>query len=100
MISGFTYALPSGRATAFTVAIDQLQRYVTWRDTKTVLVIFNRDKGFSDVIGKAQEAIRAHPQYKSGPLVQVPARFRYVFRNANDPNREYAQSLMLFKSPN
>jgi len=53
--------------TAFTAAIDQLQRYVTWRDTKTALIIFNRNKGFSDVIQKAQEAVRAHPQYKSRP---------------------------------
>jgi hypothetical protein len=85
--------------TAFSAAIDQLQRYVTWRDTKTALVIFNRNKGFSDVVQKAQEAVRAHPQYKSGPLVQGPARFRYVFRNANDPNREYALTLMLFNVP-
>ncbi|WP_342724193.1 hypothetical protein AAFG07_34725 [Bradyrhizobium sp. B097] len=56
--------------TAFTAAIDQLQQYVTWRDTKTVFVIFNRNKGFSDVVQKAREAVRAHPQYKSGPLVQ------------------------------
>ena len=32
-------------ASAFTDAIDQLQRYVTWRDTKTALVVFNRNKG-------------------------------------------------------
>ena len=53
--------------------VDQLQRYVTWRDTKTALIIFNRNKGFSDVVQKAQEAVRAYPQYKSGPLVQGPA---------------------------
>jgi len=42
---------------------------------------------------------RAHTQCKSGPLVQGPARFRYVFRNANNPNREYALTLMLFNVP-
>lgn len=85
--------------TAFGAAIDQLQRYVTWRDTKTALVVFNRNRGFSDVIHKAQETIRAHSQYKSGPIPEGPSRFRYVFRNATDANREYALTLMLFDVP-
>jgi hypothetical protein len=29
-----------------------------------------------------------------------PRALRYVFRNANDPNREYALTLMLFNVPN
>ena len=85
--------------TAFSSAIDQLQRYVTWRDTKTALVVFNRNKGFSDVIQKAQDKMRAHPQYKSGPSKEGDSRFRYVFRNANDPSREYTLTLMLFNIP-
>jgi hypothetical protein len=84
---------------AFSAAIDQLQRYVTWRDTKTALVVFNRNKGFSEVIAKAQEAIRAHPHYKSGPTAEGESRFRYVFKNVADAGREYALTLMLFDIP-
>lgn len=84
---------------AFTAAIDQLQRYVTWRDTKTALVVFNRNKGFGEVIQKAQEAMRAHPLYKFGPTSEGQARFRYVFRNASDLNRNFDLTLMLFDVP-
>ncbi len=86
-------------ASAFTDAIDQLQKYITWRDTKTAIILFNRNKGFSNVIAEAQRALAAHPQYKSGPTVVNPTRFRYTFTNISDPAKDYALTLLAFDIP-
>lgn len=44
--------------------IDQLFRYVVWRDTAALLVTFSRNKGLSEVIKQGEVAIRAHPSFK------------------------------------
>lgn len=86
-------------SSALSDAIDQLQRYVTWRDTKTALIVFNRNKGFSSVIQQAQRVLVKHPQFKSGPTQQSETRFRYVFKNLTDQDREYSLTLLLFDVP-
>ena len=35
--------------------IDQLLGYASWRDTKTAILIFNRQKNFSEVLAKIPE---------------------------------------------
>jgi hypothetical protein len=80
-------------------AIGQLQKYITWRDTKVALVVFNRNRGFSDVIQRAQEVLRSHPQYRAGPISEGETRFRYAFTNAADKSRDFVLTLMLFNLP-
>lgn len=84
---------------ALSEAIDQLQKYVTWRDTKTALVIFNRNKDFGAVIQKAVEVVRTHPQCKAGPVVEKETRFRFTFKQREDQSRDYVLTLMLFNIP-
>jgi hypothetical protein len=80
-------------------AIDQLLRYVTWRDTKTALVVFARKKDFTKVVAAAVAETPAHPNFKSGPSKEGDTRFRYVFKNKNDPDREFSLTLLLFDVP-
>lgn len=79
--------------------VDQLLSYLSWRDTKAALIIFNRNKGLSAVIETAKNAMKAHPQYKRGPEVEGDTRFRYVLANPDDPNREIIVTLMIFDIP-
>lgn len=83
----------------FLETIDQLLGYLTWRDTKTALVIFNRNKDFSAVVTKAREAIKTHPNYKRGPLEETETTGRYVLKQRDDPARETMITLMLFDVP-
>lgn len=41
----------------FTAAIEQLLGYLTWRDSKTALLIFSRNKDFKGVLQAAKEAL-------------------------------------------
>ncbi|RUX98036.1 hypothetical protein [Mesorhizobium sp. M7D.F.Ca.US.004.01.2.1] len=83
----------------FTETVDQLLRYLSWRDTKAALIIFNRNKGLSGVIETANKAIEAHAQYKRGPVVEGDTRFRYVLANPGDVSREIIVTLMFFDVP-
>lgn len=48
---------------AFVDAIDQLFRYTAWRDTKLAMIIFVREKGLTEIVAKAKEALAGHAQF-------------------------------------
>ena len=73
---------------AFAETIDQILGYLSWRDTKAAIILFNRNKNFSEVLAKLQGAAKAHPHCKRGPTVSGETRFQYVFKNPTDQNRE------------
>ena len=80
-------------------AIVQLLSYLTWRDTKTAIIVFNRKKGLSTVLTSLQETMNAHPQRKHGPKIEGDTRFRYVFGNPSDPSREVIVTVLVFDVP-
>lgn len=47
----------------FRKTIDQLFRYVGWRDTKLAIVMFVRQKGLTDILKKAMKTVEQHPQF-------------------------------------
>lgn len=75
---------------AFSEAIDQLLGYVTWRDTKTALLVFNRNKDLSAVLQKADSAAQSHKNFKRKVNeYKHETGFRYVFTNKNDSSKEF-----------
>jgi hypothetical protein len=74
--------------------------YLGWRDTKAAVIVFNRNKGFSAVLDQIRLGARAHPLYKSGPAEESETRFRYVFRQKDDPAREVILTALAFDVPN
>ncbi|MEM9633811.1 MAG: hypothetical protein AAGA50_20950 [Pseudomonadota bacterium] len=79
--------------------IDQLLGYLSWRDAKTALVVFNPNKNFSEMINTAVEAVKAHSNYKSGPSKEAETRYRYVMKSKSDPEKEIIMTMMLFDVP-
>ena len=79
--------------------IDQLLGYSSWRDTKTAVVIFNRNRDFTKVLAAIPEAVRAHPQYKKDLPGSTESVFRYLFANRDDRNRELSLTVMAFDVP-
>jgi hypothetical protein len=84
---------------ALTGAIDQLLRYTSWRDTKIALLVFNRGKNFSDILGKIPEIIKAHPNFKRQLTYNVETGSRFVFRSVDDPSRELTLTVLAFNLP-
>lgn len=79
--------------------IDQLLGYSSWRDTKTAVVVFNRNRDFSKVLAAIPDAVRAHPQFKKDLPGSTETIFRYLFSNRDDRNRELYLTVMAFDVP-
>ena len=85
---------------SLTGAINQiLDRYLHWRDTKTAILIFNRNKNFSDVLAQIQPTVESHPCFKRTVGQTSETEWRFVFRNRDDANREVHLSVLAFDIP-
>jgi hypothetical protein len=84
---------------SFTDTLDQILSYLSWRDTKVAVLIFNRNKAFSDVLTKIKNTATAHPHYKRGPTIEGETRFRYILGNPSDHNREIILTVLTFDIP-
>lgn len=85
---------------AFLAAIDQLLSYLSWRDTKAAIIIFNRNKNFSKVLEQIKSQLEVHPLLKSGPKIDKETRYRCVFGQKDDPSREVIVTVLAFDVPN
>ena len=80
-------------------ALDQLLGYTSWRDTKTALLIFNRDREMSTVLKGIPEVVGEHPRFKVDRTYASETGFRYVFGHRDDPNREMILTVLAFDVP-
>jgi hypothetical protein len=78
--------------------IDQLlERYVSWRDEKTALLIFNKDvSGFSEIIDKALQTVKNHQNCYSFIEKRKDTSFSYIFNQIEDRKKKIKLELILF----
>ena len=86
---------PSG----MTDAVDQLLSYTSWRDTKTALLIFNRDRNMSTVLDKIPGAVKNHSNFKRELPSESETGFRYILGHRDDLNREITLTVLAFDVP-
>lgn len=84
---------------AFTNAINQLLGYVCWRDTKTAILLFNRNKDFSAVLAQIPEAVKNHPNLKRELAYESETGFRFVLHHRDDKDRELILTVLAFEVP-
>ena len=73
--------------------------YVSWRDTKTALLVFNRRKDSTSVLGKMDATIQAHPSFVSKEAWARKGAFRYRMRHPADRDVLMTVTAMLFDVP-
>jgi hypothetical protein len=83
----------------FSDTINQLLGYLSWRDTKAAIVVFNRNKDFSSVLKAIEQTADEHPLKKRGPTRESETRLRYTFASPSDANREVTVTVMAFDVP-
>jgi hypothetical protein len=83
----------------FLGTLDQLLSYLSWRDTKAAVLLFNRNADFSAVLAKISETVPRHPLFKRELGTSTESVFRYVFAQPNDKNREVALVVLAFDIP-
>jgi hypothetical protein len=84
---------------SLTKAIDQILGYASWRDTKVAVLVFNRGGDFSTVVAKIPETVKGHSNYKRDFASTGETRFRAIFRQRNDANRELTLTVAAFDVP-
>ncbi|NUN04484.1 MAG: hypothetical protein HUU57_01870 [Bdellovibrio sp.] len=81
--------------------IDQILGYTSWRDTKTAILLFNKNKSLSGVLSQIPELVGKHSQFEK----QVPAEiageteFRFIFKNKDDDQRKLNLTVLVFDVP-
>lgn len=83
----------------FKETIDQLLGYTSWRDTKTAILLFNRNKNLSAVLEKVPGVVEGHPNYKRTLNYPGETGFRFVLHQEGDPNREITLTVLVFDVP-
>ena len=84
----------------FTSKIDQLLGYTSWRDTKTAIVVFNRNKSLTAVLEQIPGLVKAHPNLKRDvPTYKNETGFRFVLHHRDDKDRELTLTVLVFDVP-
>ena len=79
--------------------INQLLSYLTWRDSKTSIIFFVKNKSITSVLNTVLEEVPKHTNFiKENPKTDS-SWFNYIFNLPIDPNKEIFVSIQLFHIP-
>lgn len=81
-------------------AIDQILGYTNWRDTKTAILLFNRNRNFSQILAAIPKTVETHPNYKRQREYPSETGFRFTLGHRDDENRELLVTILAFDVPN
>lgn len=84
---------------SFEDALSQLLSYLTWRDSKCALLIFNKTKNSSAVRQKMHDSIEKLSAHKSTISYAPEGNPRYILVKESDPGKEITLTTMLFDIP-
>lgn len=79
--------------------IDQLLNYLTWRDSKSAVVIFVKNKELSNVIKIIESETETHSNYLGFVNKEDETWFNFRFHTNGDKNREIKLAIMLYHVP-
>ena len=79
-------------------SVEQLLGYLTWRDCKAALVIFNKHiAGFSGILDKTHPMLESHPRYMKTVVARSDAgEWRIIVRSKEDDARLIHVHVFLF----
>lgn len=80
-------------------AVDQLLGYSSWRDTKTALVVFNRNQDTSRVRDQIPGVFEGREDHLRTLEYGDETDFRFVLRHGDDPGREVTVTVLVFDVP-
>ncbi|RJQ20250.1 hypothetical protein C4580_04400 [Candidatus Woesearchaeota archaeon] len=82
----------------FTETIEQLLKYTSWRDTKTAIILFNRNKNFSEVLKQIPAIVQSHPNFKE-ELEHDETTFRFKLHQNDDKEKLIHLTVVAFDVP-
>ena len=79
--------------------ITQLLGYLSWRDSKAAILIFNRNRDFSRVLETIPSTVREHANFQKDEGRRSETSFRYAFRHKDDAAKIVHVTVMAFDVP-
>lgn len=80
-----------------TLAVDQLLSYLTWRDCKAAIVIFNKHNAkFTEMLSKVPETLLEHPKFKKDLGQKGDGEWRFVLTSDEDELRQVIVNVFVF----
>jgi hypothetical protein len=83
----------------FDETIDQLLGYLTWRDCRAALLVFNRTKNTTSVAEKMDAVMQQRVEYRGTIAHDAQGQSRYIFVKADDRDNKILISTLLFDIP-
>lgn len=83
-------------STNFNEAIDQLLRYLTWRDRRCALIVFNRNEDALAVAEKMHKIMEGRTELVTTLSHESSADSRYVLSKSDEPNCRIIVTTLLF----
>lgn len=84
----------------FIETIDQILKYLTWRDSKASIMVFVRNADFTNVITTAREASKKHSNFINLENEEAEGTIqRFRFHLNGDTKRELLLTVLLFHFP-
>jgi hypothetical protein len=77
-------------------AIDQLLKYLTFRDSKTALVLFVKNLDFTSTLETIQREVPLHPHYVKSMGKRDDSSFSYIFSLPQDKNKHFQLEVISF----
>lgn len=78
-------------------AVDQLLGYLTWRDCKASILIFNKHNAkFTELLEKVPETLTSHTNFKRNLGQQGDGEWRFIFASAEDELRQVIVNVSIF----
>jgi hypothetical protein len=86
-------------AQALSETVDQILGYLAWRDTKCAILLFNRNRNFSQVLAQIKPTMDKHPQFVSFDGSKDETEFSFTFKRPDDAERRLALTVLAFDIP-
>jgi hypothetical protein len=86
-------------AASFLPIIDQLLSYLTWRDSKTAILLFVKNKDFGAITSQIVSLTGNHTNHVKFLGEKHPAEFRFLLRSPNASNEFLTLAVMCFHLP-
>lgn len=79
--------------------LDEFLDMESWRNTKAVLILFNRTEEFPHVLESMRETVKNHSNFKRELPQLSDAAFPFVLAHQDDHNREMLLTVLLYDAP-
>ena len=79
--------------------LDQVLSYLSWRDTKAAVLVFNSNKNFTDVLIKIEDSTPGYPLFKKQIKKRSESSWTYLFGHKDDTNREISITVQAYNVP-